>query len=245
MTLAASQRGFLAEISASDDAPIAGSTGMAIYRNAYRARLSDALATSFERTQRWTGDSAFAAASAHYIITHPPHGWTLDAYGDQFVAVLADLFAQDAEVAELAWLEWHMQQAFAAPDQPELTAAALASASLREEEWETLRFAMAAGFAAREVRHDCAALWHAIGTEVASEFAVTPTEPTTLVVWRSALSPHFRLMDCDEFAALGQLALGRSFGEVAAQAGEQGIAQFGQWFAQWLGAGLFSGFRRA
>ena len=244
MTLAASQRGFLADISASDDAPAARSPGMAIYRNAYRARLSDALATSFDRTRCWVGDAAFAAASAHYIITHPPQSWTLDAYGDRFVAVLAKLFAQDAEVAELAWLEWHMQQAFAAPDQPELTAAALAAAGLRDAEWETLRFAMAAGFAALEVRHDCAALWHAIGTEVASEFAVTPTEPTTLVVWRSALSPHFRLMDCDEFAALGQLALGRSFGEVAAQAGEQGIAQFGQWFAQWLSEGLFSAAQR-
>ena len=104
MTLAASQRGFLADISASDDAPAARSPGMAIYRNAYRARLSDALATSFDRTRRWVGDAAFAAASAHYIITHPPQSWTLDAYGDRFVAVLAELFAQDAEVAKLAWL---------------------------------------------------------------------------------------------------------------------------------------------
>jgi hypothetical protein len=218
---------------------------MAIYRNAYRSRLGDALATSFDRTRRWVGDPAFAAASAHYIITHPPHSWTLDAYGDRFVTVLAELFAQDAEVAELAWLEWHMQQAFAAPDQPELTAAALAAAGLRDEEWEVLRFAMAAGFAVREVRHDCTALWHALGAEAGSEFTVTQIEPSALVIWRSTLSPHFRLLDCDEFAALGQLAAGKSFGEVAAQAGEQGIARFGKWFAQWLGEGLFSAIRRA
>ncbi|MGB7656125.1 MAG: DNA-binding domain-containing protein [Novosphingobium sp.] len=244
MTHATSQQSFLADVSASDDAPAAQSTGMAIYRNAYRARLTDALAVSFERTRRWTGDEAFAAASAHYIITHPPHSWTLDAYGDRFVAVLADLFAQNAEVAELAWLEWHMQQAFAAADQPELTAAALAAARLRDEEWETLRFGIAAGFAAREVRHDCAALWHALGADPTSEFAITPIEPSALVVWRCALSPHFRLLDCDEFAALGQLAAGKAFGEVAAQAGEQGIARFGQWFAQWLGEGLFSAAQR-
>lgn len=244
MTLAASQRDFLAEISLSDDSPAARSTGMAIYRNAYRARLADALATSFDRTRRWVGDDAFAAASAHYIITHPPHSWTLDAYGDRFFEVLTELFAEDAEVAELAWLEWHMQQAFAAQDKPELSAAELAAADLLDAEWETLRFAMAAGYAAREVRHDCAALWHALGTDADAEVAPTPIEPTTLVVWRSGMSPHFRLLDGDEFSALGELAAGKSFGAVAAQAGEQGIARFGQWLAKWLGEGLFSAIRR-
>ena len=244
MTLAASQLGFLAEITASDDTPTACSTGMAIYQNAYRTRLAAALTTSFERTQRWVGDGAFAAASVHYIITHPPHSWTLDAYGDRFVEVLTDLFAEDPEVAELAWLEWHMQQAFAAENKPELTATALAAAGLRDAEWETLRFAMTAGFAVREVRYDCAALWHALGADAASEFVATRIELSALVVWRSALSPHFRLLDCDELAALSQLASGTSFGEVAAQAGEQGIPQFGQWFAQWLSEGLFSAIRR-
>lgn len=244
MTLAASQHSFLAEVTASDDAPAMLSTGMAIYRNAYRARLADALAISFERTQRWVGDQAFSAACAHYIITHPPQSWTLDAYGDQFVAVLADLFADDPEVAELAWLEWHMQQAFAAPDGPELTAATLSAAGIDDGEWARLRFVMAAGFAAREVRHDCAALWHALGAEAASDIVVTPTDPSALVVWRCGLAPHFRQMDCDEFAALGQLVAGRSFGEVAGLAGEQGIARFGQWFAQWLGEGLFAEIRR-
>lgn len=244
MTLAASQRDFLAEIAASDDPPTAGSIGMAIYQNAYRARLADALTTSFDRTRRWVGDGAFTAASAHYIITHPPRSWTLDAYGDRFAEVLTDLFAEDAEVAELAWLEWHMQQAFAAEDKPELTAPELSGAGLREDEWETLRFVMAAGFAARDVRHDCAALWHALGTEVAGQFTPTRIEPTTLLVWRRGMSPHFRLLDCDEFAALDQLAAGKSFGAVAAQVGEPGIARFGQWFAQWLGEGLFSAVRR-
>lgn len=242
MNLAARQSAFIAEVTASDEGPDCSSTGMAIYRNAYRARLSDALATGFERTRRWVGEDAFAAASAHYILTHPPQSWTLDAYGDRIVSVLAELFADDGEVAELAWLEWHMQQSFAAPDQPELTPQGLAEAGLGESDWENLRFTMAAGFAAREVRHDCAALWHALGSTEVDGFTLTETAPTALVVWRRGLSPHFRLLDCDEFAALSRLAAGGTFGEAAAQAGEHAIARFGGWFAQWLSEAMFAGF---
>ena len=240
MSLPARQAAFIAEIAADDDGPKCTSPGMAIYRNAYRARLTDALGTSFERTHRWVGADAFTAASAHYILTNPPISWTLDEYGAGFPAVLAQLFAEDGGVAELAWLEWHMQQAFAEPDLPELTAHGLAAAGLAEGDWEMLRFTMAAGFAARAVHHDCAGLWHAHSEDTGTEFTATAAGASALVVWRRRYSPHFRQLECDEFAALSKLAMGASFGETAALAGDQGIARFGAWFAGWLSEGLFS-----
>lgn len=242
MSLIEAQRAFIAEIAA-DDETGSSSLGMKIYRGAYRERLAAALAVSFERTRRWIGAAMFDLAAAHYILSNPPQSWTLDAYGADFPAALETLFAQDPEVAELAWLEWHMSQAFAARDLPELTPADLAAADLCETDWERLRFTMAAGFAAREVHHDCTALWHALREVAADGFAVAATKPATLIVWRRELSPHFRVLDCDEFAALGRLAAGQTFGETAALAGEQDIARFGGWFAQWLSEGLFSAVR--
>lgn len=207
------------------------------------ARLTDALATSFERTHRWVGADAFSAASAHFALTSPPTSWTLDEYGAGFPAILAQLFAEDGGVAELAWLEWHMQQAFAAPDLPELTAQGLTDAGLEARDWEMLRFTMAAGFAAREVHHDCARLWHAHAQDTAPQ--ITPTAPgvSALIVWRRGHSPQFRQLECDEFAALSKLAAGSSFGETAAFAGDHAIARFGAWFAGWLSEGLFSAIR--
>ena len=240
MNLAAHQRNFIAEIAADDDAPTCASTGMDIYRNAYRARLVDALSAGFERTRRCVGEHAFASAAAHFVLTNPPGSWTLDAYGAGFPAALETLFADDPEVAELAWLEWHMQQAFAAPDLPELTPQGLAEAGLQEHHWEIARFTMAAGFTAREVRHDCAALWHAHSADKISGLAVSAIESSALVVWRRGFSPHFRVLDCDEFAALGQLAAGASFGETATLIGDRDLARFGEWFAGWLREGLFS-----
>ena len=243
MTLLAAQQAFVAEIVADDDGSAPSSLGMAIYRNAYRARLLSVLETSFERTRRWVGEDMFSAAAAHYVLAYPSRSWTLDAYGAQFPVLLEGLFAQDGEVAELAWLEWQMQQAFAAPDLPELSAAALAGAGLADADWEQLCFTMAAGFCARPVSHDCTGLWQALRDPEPSNYALQPVAPGVLVVWRHGLSPHYRVLEPDEFAALDHLATGGAFGGAMAVSAGDDPARFGAWFAQWLSEGLFSDFR--
>ncbi len=243
MNLAQQQRAFMAEISAADDGLGSSSTGMAIYRNAYRGRLADALASGFERTLRWVGEDMFEAAAAHYILTHPPRSWTLDAYGADFPAALADLFRDDPEVAELAWLEWHMQQAFAARDAGDLTPAGLAEAGRAEGDWEQRRLAPAAGLVWREVTHDLAGLWHGLAGDADPPAGPLGATPAILLVWRKDSSPHFRMLDPAEFAALEPLLRGETFGYAASALGEAGIARFGQWFALWLGEGLFAGIR--
>lgn len=239
MTLLEDQTRFLAEIAADDDLP-PSSLGMDIYRNAYRARLIGALESGYERTRRWVGDEAFETAAAHYILTQPPHSWTLDEYGAQFPALLAELFAGDAEVAELAWLEWHMQQAFAAGDLPELDAGRLGAAGLDEDGWNNLRFTMAAGYTARAVEHELAPLWHGLAPDSAATPANPPRAAQHLIVWRHALRPRFRLLDPAEFAVLERLAGGVSLGESGEAA--QSPEQLGLWLAAWLGEGLFSDF---
>ena len=242
MNLAQHQHAFAAELAASDDAAVPSSLGMEIYRNAYRARLLGALEVTYERTRRWVGEAAFAAAACHYVISHPSHDWTLDRFGAQFPEVLRTLFANDGEVSELAWLEWHLQQAFAAPDQPELSGADLAQAGLNDGDWEQLRLTMAAGYAARAIAHDCTGLWQALRDAEATGFALEPTDPGVLVVWRQGLTPRYRVLSQPEFVPLDRLARGEPFGGVAAMVGDGGPAQLGGWFAQWLGEGLFAEF---
>ncbi len=151
MSLLTLQSAFRAEIVADDEGLAPSSLGMAIYRDAYRGRLLAALESSFERTRRWVGEEAFTAAACHYILTHPPVSWTLDDYGGDFPELLETLFAKDPEVSELAWLEWHLSQAFAAPDTPTLDPAALAAACKTDAEWDCISFRMAAGYAMRPI----------------------------------------------------------------------------------------------
>ncbi len=245
MSLIEQQRAFRAAIVAADDgeAKPALSTGMAIYRSAYRARLLGALESGFERTRRWTGAESFAAAASHFVLTQPPRSWTLDSYGAQFPALLAELFRNDPEVAELAWLEWHMQQAFAARDLPELDLAALAGAGLDAADWDALRFTMAAGFAHRRIAHDCAALWQATASDDLPEnrTAETLAESVELIVWRKDLTPHFRMVDGAEFAVLTRIAAGSTLGEATGDAASATDPErLGGWLAQWLQEGLFA-----
>ena len=237
MTLAQWQHQFRAEIAAADDGLPPSSTGMAIYRNAYRARLEQALETSFELTRKWVGEESFAAAAAHYILTSPPRSWTLDAFGLGFPALLEELFANDGEVAELAWLEWAMQQAFAAADRPALDLAGLAAAGLSPADWDAQRFAMAPGFAAREVETACTALWQALADGNAQDFDPAAPGPKWLIVWRSGYFPRYRLLDADEFAVLDALAAGHPLGEALTRGDPQ---RLGPWLAGWLEQGLFS-----
>ncbi len=242
MNLAPQQLAFAAQLCADDDTPRDGAPGMEIYRNAYRARLLGALETSYECTRTWVGDAAFASAACHYVISQPPRSWTLDLYGADFPDTLASLFASDPEVAELAWLEWHLQQAFAAPDCGELDVAQLTGAGLIDADWEQLRLTMAAGFAAHAVRHDSTRLWQALRSGDATEFVLEPAEPGWLIVWRQGLTPHYRVLNDAEFAALQCLMRGEPFGAAAALAAKDGGAALGNWLAQWLNEGLFAGF---
>ena len=114
--------------------------GLAIYRNNYRVALIDALLDTFDRTARWVGEEAFRKAAAHHLIAHPPTGWTLDDVGNGFDVTLAELFANDPEVSELAWTEWSMHQAFGALNAEPLTAIAFATATseFHEANWGSL-----------------------------------------------------------------------------------------------------------
>ncbi len=240
MSLLELQTAFRDEIIADDDGMAPSSPGMEIYRNAYRSRLLGALECSFERTRRWAGEDGFTAAACHYILENDPVSWTLDDYGAQFPALLQRLFAEDPEVAELAWLEWHMSQAFASPDMAELDPQALACAGLAANDWDRLSFSMAAGFAVRPIATNCTSLWLAMAGESDGDFEVESADGVYLAVWRRGFEPHFRIIDAREHGALAVLADGGTLGGLAADADPQVL---GGWLTCWLGEGLFSSFR--
>ena len=236
MKLQAFQRAFREEIIADDENIAKSSPGMAIYRDAYRGRLLATLETSFERTRRLAGEASFTAAACHYVLSRPPTSWTLDDYGAEFPDLLATLFGGDPEVAELAWLEWKMSHAFAAPERPTLDPSALATSCPTEADWDRVSFTMAAGFAMRPIATNCSALWEA-QVEAEPDPLVASIEPGWLLVWRSGFSPSFRTATNDEADALGILVRGGSLGDLAST---RGADRLGAMLAQWFSEGIFA-----
>ncbi|MEO0644161.1 MAG: DNA-binding domain-containing protein, partial [Pseudomonadota bacterium] len=138
--------------------------GLSVYRGNYRYALMEALANSFERTGRYVGEELFRTARINHVIANPPSHWTIDAAGAGFDETCARLFTDNAEVAELAWLEWTMVDLVGAPDTIPLTAQdfAEASAGFGDEEWLALSLSFQPRAAARLVGHDLTALWKSL-----------------------------------------------------------------------------------
>jgi hypothetical protein len=192
--------------------------GMAVYRNAYRTRLIDVLRNMFERTARLVGDDAFSQAAAHHLITHPPTNWTIDLAGAGFAETCTELFANDPDVAEVAWLEWEMHCAFTAADEEPLTLTdfAAATADFDAGQWDALRFALMPGTALRPVTYDLIKLWAALADPPLASQVGRLRKPTWALVWREGEQPVFGLIPDAEGLALAHVQRGGTFGGVCA-----------------------------
>ncbi|MCR2832709.1 HvfC/BufC N-terminal domain-containing protein [Parerythrobacter lacustris] len=251
MTLAASQKDFMAQVLDEDHALPDGwsarhAAGLAIYRNNYRTSLVEALRSTYERTASYVCEEAFRQAAVHHLITHPPKSWTLDRAGDGFPDTLRELFKSDPEVAELGWLEAAMQRAFVAADAAPLDAAGFAGATalFTEDDWSAMQLAFLPGTALAPVEHDIPALWRAVDPDGESPSQADRLDaPMHLLVWREGLKPVFRLIDRSEGEAMAALLGGTSYGDACAmlvdRLGEEAaIAQAGAMLGRWLHDGL-------
>lgn len=252
MTLASQQSQFIQALM-SDDEPLPEHwqarehAGYAIYRNAHRARLIDALQETYPRTVLLVGEEAFGAAAAHHLILHPPTGWTLDDAGKGFAETLEDLFPQDRDVCELAWIEWAMQSAFTAADVTPLDGPGLVTAtqSFDDRAWQDLRLRFVPGLGLRQMHHDCRTLWNLLGDEpdiaAARDLGPLP-EPQGGVVWREGLRSTFAVIGLAEMQALALMAEGASYGaacdHLVSLLGEAHALELaGAMLARWLASG--------
>jgi hypothetical protein len=218
----------------------AAPSGMRVYQNNYRASLSACLEDSFARTRAWIGEGAFEQAMIRHIHRVPPSSWTLDAYPRDFPDTLDLLYPDDPEVAELAWLELALAEAFVAPDAQRLT-----QADALNLDWDNtvLRFSPTLDF--RRVVTNADAIWSALASKTLPPPAVRLDSPHVLLVWRRDLISQFRLIDAREDQALALARSGVPFARlcdaiVAAEGEEEGVALAGQWLGRWLADGLLT-----
>jgi hypothetical protein len=243
MSLALLQRAFRSWLVDGSDAAVArigaaARPGLLVYQNNYRSQLVDCLEDAFARVKLWLGDAGFLAAAVAHIDRVPPSAWTLDAYPRHFPETLAALYPDDPEIAELAWLDRALAEAFAGPD-----ASTLVPEALSEIDWDDATLHLAPTIAIARVETNAAAIWSALSAGETPPAAEQLAEPAALLVWRSGFTPCFRTVDRNEHIALRQIIADPSFATLCAAMVEQfgeadGIAVAGACFAQWLGDGL-------
>src|SRR5260370_27545644 len=182
---------------------------LAVYHHAYRAQLLHCLRDTFERVWAWLGDAGFEAAARRHIESHPPHSWTLSDYGDEFDRTLSELYPDDREVAELAWLDWSLRRAFDGPD-----ATPIAADALWGIDWDNAILHIVPTLRMTSISTNCAAIWTSLSEEKAPPLAAPLHAPMALRVWRKVFSPHFRAVDSIEHQALLMASAGASFAAI-------------------------------
>ena len=218
--------------------------GLAIYANAYRQRLVEALADAYAKTRLLIGEDAFDNAALAYIAAHPPTTRSLRWYGGGFSAHLREALPRDPDVAELAQLDWALRNAFDGPDSAVLTQADLAAVA--PEAWATLRLLLVPTAELLSFEHNTVAVWQALDDDDSTPPATTVRSDHSVawLVWRKELQPHFRSLSPVEAALLRAMQAGATFAQACERAQDgadaDDAARIGACLRQWLDDGVLS-----
>lgn len=193
---------------------------LAIYHDAYRLRLVEALVTDFEGLAAALGFEGFRTASLAYVEATPSRFRNVRWYGGGFPDFLATTAPWSArpELAEVARFEWTLTLAFDASDAPALGFADVAT--LPPEAWSDLRLRFHPSLHTLTLRSNAPAFRMAVDAGGATP-ALESAAPVEWAVWRKAGSVHFRSQQPEERYALAAARSGEGFAALC-----EGLAGF-------------------
>jgi hypothetical protein len=212
--------------------------GLRVHQNNYRAQLVACLDETFPHTRDWLGGAAFHDAMVAHIERVPPSSWTLDAYPRDFPVTLAMLYPDDPEVAELAWIEQALGDAFVGPDAVALTPDRIAAI-----DWHTAVLRFTPTLDQAPLTTNATALWAAMEAGETPPPADIFGEPGAVLVWRHDQVSRFRAIEREELETLLLARAGTPFADLCAAlvetlGAEQGVARAGGLLGNWISEGM-------
>lgn len=214
--------------------------GLGVYRNNYRSQLISCLEQSFPMTVAWLGEDAFGEACEDHVAKVAPTSWTIDAYAKNFPETLRNLYRDDPEVSELAWLEWALAEAFVSADQDPLSPTALG-----DVDWDEAVFGCSSSIMIATTTTNAGAIWSALASRNEPPAAALLPQAAAMLVWRLGFHARFRTIDVIEAEALQAVMGGMSFGTlcswlVGAQGEHEGTQTAARLLTGWLADGLIT-----
>ena len=218
---------------------------IAIYQEAYRIRLREALASNYPQLKVLIGATAFDSIADMFIDAYPSTHPSIRWFGRELSSILEETFPARPWLREFAELEWALSCAFDAAD-----ADAIAISKLAEypaEQWPALTFKFHPSVQCLVLHTNAAQMYKAVTEEQpAPSFALS--DPTSWLVWRDDLTPHYRSLAADEADALHALLRGNSFEhmctELCTQHASDAVAGRAiELLQKWLNARMICGIR--
>lgn len=199
-----------------DRPPLKPAERFAIYRNAYGARLTDALKANYPKLRLVLGDELFRQAAAGYIAAHPSTTRSIRWFGAQLADHLARTapFSAQPALAELARFEWSLSECFDAADAPALSREDLTRAA--PQDWGRLRFTFQPSLRTLSLGWNVVEIWKAldVAPEATAPLPLKAAAAGTWLLWRQQFQNRFRSVSDAEATALAWAIDGASFADI-------------------------------
>jgi len=240
---------------------------LAIYANAYYARLLECLGEEFPVLKQTLGDETFDAFAFAYLQTYPSRSYTLNKLGENFPRFLretrGEAYADDESstdaaavppedvlgwpdfLVDLATLEWTFTQVFDGPGvegQPLLSAEQIRA--IGPEAWPNVRLEMVPCFRLIALRFPVNAYYAAMRRGEKPDLPASA--PSWVAVTRRDYVVRRHDLTEQQFTLLSALAAGETVGaaiERAALQPDTDVGQFAKdlslWFLDWNINGFF------
>ncbi|HYA39168.1 MAG TPA: DNA-binding domain-containing protein [Candidatus Methylomirabilis sp.] len=199
-------------------------TRVAIYYDAYRQRLLEALDANYPVLHAWIGDDEFEQLGLAYLDAHPSQHFSIRYFGHRLPEFLgAEAHRDRPYLAEMAALEWALSEAFDAADDEIMRIEDIAG--IPPDAWPGMRLRFHASVRRLNLSWNVPAIWKAInqnieaeknGAEATTEVPAPAAEeyPRAWLIWRQELKTYFRSLPVDEAWAIDTAVAGGSFAEI-------------------------------
>jgi len=182
---------------------------LSIYSDAYRLRLTEALASTLPRLQQLLGKERFADIAREYIELYPSSYPSIRWFGDRMPQLLQKSFPEQPWLVELARWEWSVAAAFDGADAEPVGIEALAV--IAPEQWPTLTFRFHPTVQVLAMRTNAPALFKALSADDPPPECIALDDAQSWLIWREGLKTQYRSLGPDEVAALEVMRNGGSF----------------------------------
>jgi len=218
---------------------------LAIYSDAYRLRLLEALRVDFPALHTLAGDAVFERIGRAYLDAHPSGHFSIRYFGQHLAAFLHtdDRWREQPVYAEMAAFEWALGVSFDAADSPLIGIEDVAA--VPPAAWAQMRFDLHASLQRLDLYWNVPALWNAIDENQPPQAPVAAEHPLAWIIWRREMKTFFRSAPVDEACALDVLRQGENFAMLCEGLCEwfddtQAASQAAVYLRRWVQDGLVS-----
>ncbi len=216
---------------------------LAIYHNAYRARLVEALANDYPALKFLLGDNEFENLCLSYLKANPSKTYSLRWFGQELTHFLENHqdYRNRHYLAEMAEFEWVFVDAFDAKN-CEICGVDDAT-NIPPDSWPELRIKLHPSIHLVTCSWNCLLIWQAMKNESDRVQPQTLETKTHYLIWRQGMSTHYRSLNPDEAAGLNAVQNGANFTELCgtltnfADEAETAL-RAATLFKSWLASGL-------